>query len=162
MKLAFIQTGGTIDKDYPHQMKGYAFEMGDPAFKRIMEQAKHQHDVSYHEVFRKDSLDITEADRQRIKNYIAHLSENTIIITHGSDTLLETAKVLSEISAKTIILTASMLPEKFKNSDSHFNLGMAVGGAQILNSGVYIAIQGYLAKWDEFDRDMVSGQYFLR
>lgn len=162
MKIALIQTGGTIDKDYPHQLKGWAFEIGDPAYKRILAQANHQHELSFHEVLQKDSLEITGEDREKLKNYITRLSEKTIIITHGSDTLLETAKVLSEIPGKTILLTASMLPEKFKNSDAPFNLGMAFGGAQILKPGVYLAIHGFLAEWNQYERDLENGQYFLK
>jgi L-asparaginase/Glu-tRNA(Gln) amidotransferase subunit D len=96
-----------------------------------MEQTNYQYELSFHEVFKKDSLEITEEDREKLKNYITRLSEKTIIITHGSDTLLETSEVLSRIPNKTILLTAAMLPEKFKDSDAHFNLGMAFGGAQI-------------------------------
>ncbi len=162
MKIAFIQTGGTIDKDYPHAFKGWAFEMGSPAFMRILDQAQHQHDLSFHEVFKKDSLEISKEDRLQLKNYIAHLAEETIIITHGSDTLLETAKVLADIPKKTILLTAAMLPEKFKDSDAAFNLGMAVGGAQILEPGVYIAIHGFLAEWQKFVRNMETGKYSLK
>lgn len=162
MEIAFIQTGGTIDKDYPHQIKGWAFEIGDPAFKRIMQQSKHQHRLSFHEILRKDSLEITESDREKLKDYITQLSEKAIIVTHGSDTLIETARVLSYISNKTILLTASMIPEKFKDSDASFNLGMAVGGAQILKPGVYLAIHGFLADWKRFERDQENGQYFLK
>lgn len=162
MKIALIQTGGTIDKDYPHHIKGWAFEMGDPAFKRILANAQHQHEISFHEVFRKDSLEITEEDRLKLKNYITQLPENKIIITHGSDTLVETTKALSEIQNKTILITAAMLPERFKDSDAPFNLGMTIGGVQILKPGVYIAIQGFLAEWDQFERNMESGKYFLK
>ena len=94
-------------------------------------------------------------------NKCISLIENHIIITHGSDTLIETAEVLSSIQDKTIILTAAMLPEKFKDSDAAFNLGMAVAGVQSLQSGIYIAIHGYLASWDSFKRDMESGKYEL-
>jgi L-asparaginase len=126
-----------------------------------MEQTNYQYELSFHEVFKKDSLEITEEDREKLKNYITRLSEKTIIITHGSDTLLETSEVLSRIPNKTILLTAAMLPEKFKDSDAHFNLGMAFGGAQILKPGVYLAIHGYLANWNQFERDLGNGQYSL-
>lgn len=162
MEIAFIQTGGTIDKDYPHQIKGWAFEIGDPAFISILENAQHQHQISFHEVFKKDSLEISLEDRNMLKAYMTNLKEKTIIITHGSDTLLETASVLSVIKNKTIILTASMLPEKFKNSDAAFNLGMAVGGAQILEDGVYIAIHGLLESWEKIERDQLTGKYHLK
>jgi L-asparaginase len=83
------------------------------------------------------------------------------VITHGSDTLLKTAGVLSTIKDKTICLTASMLPEKFKDSDASFNLGMAVAAAQILKSGVYVAINGTLGSWDRFYRDQKTGLYYI-
>lgn len=162
MKIAFIQTGGTIDKDYPHAKNGWAFEIGSPAFIRILKQAQHQHDLSFYELFKKDSLEITHDDRLQLKNFISPLPEETIIITHGSDTLLETAKVLANIPQKTIILTAAMLPEKLKDSDAAFNLGMAVGGAQTLKSGVYIAIHGFLANYEDIERNMETGKYSLK
>jgi L-asparaginase len=126
-----------------------------------MEQTNYQYELSFHEVFKKDSLRITEEDRQKPKNYITRLSEKTIIITHGSDTLLETAKVLSRIPNTNILLTAAMLPEKFKDSNAHFNLCKAFGGAQILKPVVYLAIHGYLANWNQFERDLGNGQYSL-
>lgn len=162
MKIAFIQTGGTIDKDYPHSIKGWAFEIGNPAFMEILKNAQHQHEISFHEFCKKDSMELTLEDRSALKEKCITLQEKAIIITHGSDTLIETAKVLSTIVDKTIILTAAMLPEKFKDSDAAFNIGMAVAGAQSLEPGVYIAIHGYLAAWNSFERDMESGKYLLK
>lgn len=161
MKIAFIQTGGTIDKDYPHSIKGWAFEIGKPAFIEVLKNAQHQHETSFHEFCKKDSMELTNEDRVQLKIKCESLSENNIIVTHGSDTLIETAKVLSAIPNKTIILTAAMLPEKFKDSDAAFNIGMAVAGVQSLKTGVYIAIHGYLANWDSFQRNMESGKYEL-
>ena len=162
MKIAFIQMGGTIDKDYPHSMKGWAFEIGDPAFRSILENAQQQHEISFHEVCRKDSLELNSEDRSQLKILCQQLEEKVMIITHGSDTLLKTAAALNSIQDKTIILTASMLPEKFKNSDASFNLGMAVAGAQMLNAGIYVAIHGYLGLWNRFTRDMQTGRYSLK
>lgn len=159
MNIAFIQTGGTIDKDYPHSIKGWAFEIGKPAFIEILKNAQHQHEVSFHDFCKKDSMELTLEDRSALKDKCMALPENAIIITHGSDTLIKTAKVLNSIPNKTIILTAAMLPEKFKDSDAAFNIGMAVAGVQSLESGVYIAIHGYLAPWDSFERNMESGKY---
>lgn len=161
MKIAFIQTGGTIDKDYPHSIKGWAFEIGKPAFMEILKNAQHQHEISFHEFCKKDSMELTLDDRTGLKDKCIALKEKAIIITHGSDTLIETAEALSKIQNKTIILTAAMLPEKFKDSDAAFNLGMAIAGVQSLETGVYIAIHGYLASWDSFERDMESGKYEL-
>jgi len=162
MKIAFIQTGGTIDKDYPHSIKGWAFEIGSPAFKSILDNAQQRHEVSVYEVCRKDSLDINSEDRNQIRSLCQSLNEKAIIITHGSDTLLKTAAALNYLQNKTIILTGSMLPEKFKDSDAPFNLGMAVAGVQVLEPGIYIAIHGLLAPWNDFSRDMKTGKYHLK
>ncbi len=161
MKIALIQTGGTIDKDYPHSIKGWAFEIGKPAFINILKNAQHQHELSFHEFCKKDSMELTNDDRLELKTKCESLEENHIIITHGSDTLLETTKALSSIRNKTIILTAAMLPEKFKDSDASFNLGMSVAGVQVLEPGVYIAIHGYLASWEKLSRNMETGKYEL-
>lgn len=162
MKIAFIQTGGTIDKDYPHSIKGWAFEIGDPAFINILQNAQLNHELNFHEVCRKDSLELDSEDRSQIKQLCQELEERAIIITHGSDTLLKTAAALNDIQGKIIILTASMLPEKFKDSDASFNLGMAVAGVQSLNPGVYLAIHGFIAPWNQFTRDMENGKYGLK
>ncbi len=161
MKIAIIQTGGTIDKDYPKSIGGYAFEIGEPAAKRILARAKHSHEVVFYKLLKKDSLDITNTDRQRLADFCNELSEQSIIITHGSDTLLETASFLSDNTRKTIILTASMIPERFKDSDAEFNLGMAIAGTQLLESGVYVAIQGLIAPWQKLTRNHISGQFEL-
>jgi L-asparaginase len=161
MKIAFIQTGGTIDKDYPRLKGGWAFEFGEAAFRRILSNVQHTHETNFYEVFKKDSLEITSDDREDIKDFVSLLKENKVVITHGSDTLLKTAGVLSTIKDKTICLTASMLPEKFKDSDASFNLGMAVAAAQILKSGVYVAINGTLGSWDRFYRDQKTGLYYI-
>jgi L-asparaginase len=161
MKIAFIQTGGTIDKDYPHQKDGWAFEIGDPAFISILENSQQQHEISFHVACKKDSLELNEADRNQLKQICLDLEEKSIIITHGSDTLLESANFLKDIKGKTIILTASMLPEKFKNSDAPFNLGMAMAGVQFLSPGIYVAIHGFIAPYERFKRDQSSGKYIL-
>ncbi len=161
MKIAVIQTGGTIDKDYPKSMGGDAFEIGEPAAKRIFAGAKHSHEVVFYELLKKDSLDITNTDRQLLADFCNGLNEQSIIITLGSDTLLETASFLAERTRKTIILTASMIPERFKDSDADFNLGMAVAGIQLLDSGVYVAIQGLIAPWQKLTRNQISGQFEL-
>lgn len=113
MNIAFIQTGGTIDKDYPHHKDGWAFEIGDPAFSSILYHSQHQHQISFHMACKKDSLEINDEDRKQIRQLCMDVEEKAIIITHGSDTLLITADYLKNVPGKTIIITASMLPEKF-------------------------------------------------
>ena len=159
MKITFIQTGGTIDKDYPKTTKGYAFEISDPAVKRILEKLNPDFEYEIISVLKKDSLDITEQDRKKILETCKKIKGDKIIITHGTDTMLDTAKVLNEIRDKTIIITGSMRPERFSNSDAPINIGMAIGAVNVLNRGVYIAMHGKIISWDKCKRDMKTGQF---
>jgi L-asparaginase len=159
MKIAFIQTGGTIDKDYPKTTKGYAFEIAEPAVKRILEKLNPAFKYEIISVLKKDSLDITQKDRQKIREACKKTTSNKIIITHGTDTMLETAKVLSEIKNKTIIITGAMRPERFSNSDAPINIGMAIGAVNVLESGILIAMHGRIFSWDKCKRDMKTGQF---
>jgi len=158
MKIIFIQTGGTIDKDYPKTKKGYAFEISEPATKRILEKLNPNFEYEIISVLKKDSLDITESDRNKILEECKKLKENKIIITHGTDTMIETAKKLSLIKDKVIILTGSMRPERFSNSDAPINLGIAIGAISILNNGVYIAMHGKVIAWGKCGRNS-KGQF---
>ncbi len=158
MKITFIQTGGTIDKDYPKTKLGYAFEITAPAAHRILENANPSFKPEVITAFRKDSTEITLVDRRKLLKICKDTKNNKIIITHGTDTMLLSAKVLSVIKDKTIILTGAMRPEKFSNSDAPFNLGMAVGGVKVLPYGVYIAMHGQIIPWDLCWRN-ASGQF---
>lgn len=152
MHILFVQVGGTIDKDYPQgeTHHGYEFQIGEPAILSIMARAKCAHEWSHLPVLRKDSLDISDADRARVREMIDASGKEKIIVTHGTDTIHKTAEALSELQGKTIVLTGAMLPEKFRDSDADFNLGMAVGALQHLPPGVYIALYGQVLRWDEF------------
>lgn len=159
MKILFIQTGGSIDKDYPTKVKGYAFEFGDPAFKNILHKVDLNFKYETLTIFKKDSLDMNEKDRQKIYDYCAESKYEKIIITHGTDTMSETAKVLSGLKGKTIVLTGSFLPEKFYDSEADFNVGVAVGAINILNNGVYIAMNGRIYEWNKCKKDLSTGQF---
>jgi len=144
VKILFIQTGGTIDKAYPKSNLGYAFEIDDPASEKVLKRAQVNIDYKTFSLFRKDSTEITSEDRLKLKNFIKDTSYDRIVITHGSDTLIETAQFLENLSNKTIVLTAAFLPETFKDSDADFNLGMAVAAVQGLEEGVYITMNGQI------------------
>ncbi len=159
MKITFLQTGGTIDKDYPRKTKGYAFEIADPAVSRILQRANPNFKFEILSVLKKDSLEMTEDDREKILQACRQASADKIIITHGTDTMIETAKKLSAIDNKVIILTGALLPERFSNSDAPFNLGVAIGAANVLESGVYIAMNGRIYSWDKCGRDMDTGWF---
>lgn len=158
MKILFIQTGGTIDKDYENGRKAYLFEITDPAVLRIMKRANPNFKYEVVELAKKDSLDLTDADRKKIYNYCLKSKEERIVITHGTDTMDKTAKVLAKIPNKTIVFTGASRPERFTDSDADFNLGCAVASVQTLPHGVYVAMSGRVYTYDSFKK-AVDGQF---
>jgi len=159
MRIVFIQTGGTIDKDYPRKDRGYAFEIGEPAVERIMQKVHPNFDYKVVSILKKDSLDITDNDRQKIYKACLKADSKKILITHGTDTIIDTAKKLSTIKNKVIILTGAMKPEKFSDSDAAFNVGTAIGAINVLDKGVYIAMNGRIYPWNEVERNRENGQF---
>jgi L-asparaginase len=142
MKILIIQTGGTIDKDYPKKNKGYAFEIDEPAAARILENAEPGFQYEINSLLKKDSLDISDKDRASIKAICEQTAYEKIVITHGSDTLVETARFIGDIAGKTILLTGAYRPERFSNSDAAFNLGVAIGALNMLEEGTFVAMNG--------------------
>jgi L-asparaginase len=110
-------------------------------------------------VIQKDSLDLTDADRESILNACRDTSSDKIIITHGTDTMLETAKKVSEINDKTIVITGAIKPERFKESDAEFNLGCAIGAISELKPGVFIIMNGKVYLWEKCTRDEATGEF---
>ena len=114
MRITFIQTGGTIDKDYPRSSGGYAFEFGEPAADRLLRRLNPSFAYDIVTAFQKDSTEITDADRSRLVDCITAATSDKIIITHGTDTMFETAAFLPPHSqAKVILITGGMRPERF-------------------------------------------------
>ncbi len=140
MRLKIFTTGGTIDKIYFDKKSDY--QVGDPQAGGVLERANVVMDYEVQSVTRKDSLDLTEQDRQLIRQAVESASEDHLVITHGTDTMIQTAGVLQGIKGKTIVLTGSMYPAQFRDSDAVFNIGCAITAAQILQPGVYIAMNG--------------------
>jgi len=157
MEIAFIQCGGTIDKDYPKTRGGYGFEITNPACEKILERLNPTFTYQVIPLFQKDSLDLTEHDRDKLAEVCNTINENYIIVTHGTDTMIETAKHLSVIKTKTIILTGSMKPERFKDADADVNLGVAVGAISFVPKGIYIAMNGKVIPWEKAERHPESG-----
>ncbi len=161
MKITFIQTGGTIDKDYPHTTKGWAFEFGEPACKRILEKLKPSFEYEIITSCQKDSLEITDKDRENLAVLIQKQECDKIIITHGTDTMVETAKYLDDIiKDKLIVITGAMLPERFTNSEAPINLGGAIATANIKEKGVFISMHGVVKLFNEIKRNMETGKYY--
>lgn len=164
MKILFIQTGGSIDKDYPagKDNHGYSFKIEDPAYDRILGRANPSFEFETKTVLRKDSLDITDDNRKLILEVCENTDINKIVITHGTDTIIKTAELLSRVNGKTIVLTGAFSPELFKNSDADFNLGTAVGAVGVLPNGVYIAMNGEVLRWDDAVVDADTGRFVSR
>lgn len=150
--IRFIQAGGTIDKDYlaTDENHGYNFVIGESAFHAISRRAGIPYAVGFTCACRKDSLDMDDSDRYVIQQIALDAREDKIVILHGTDTIHVTARRLVDIVGKTIVLTGAMTPERFRESDADFNVGMAVGAVQTLPPGVYIVLYGEVKRWDEY------------
>ncbi|MEE8553137.1 MAG: asparaginase domain-containing protein [Desulfobacterales bacterium] len=140
MRLKIYTTGGTIDKVYFDKKSDY--QVGDPQAGGVLERANVVIEYEVESILRKDSLDLTEQDRKLIRQTVESSPEDHIVITHGTDTMIETAKTLQDVEGKTIVLTGSMYPARFRDSDAVLNIGCAITAAQILQPGVYIAMNG--------------------
>lgn len=138
--LLFVTCGGTIDKVYFDAKS--EFEVGSPQVAGLLEEANVGVPCRILLVLRKDSLEMTEADREAIRDAIAAQPERLVVVTHGTDTMIQTARALSGLEGRTIVLTGSMQPARFRVSDAEFNLGTAVAAVQLLPSGVYVAMNG--------------------
>jgi len=140
-KIKIFTTGGTIDKIYFDQKSEY--QIGDPQTDGVLERANVVIEYEVESILRKDSLDLTDEDRNKIQKRVISDTNDKIVITHGTDSMIETAKKLGEhLKGKTIVLTGSMYPAEFRNSDAIFNIGCAVASVQLLPPGVYIVMNG--------------------
>lgn len=157
-----MQAGGTIDKDYRRGANVYNFEIADPAAERILKRVDPLFTYRFIPLLRKDSMDMTEEDRQLILETCQKVPESHIVITHGTDTMTKTAETLQTITDKIIVLTGSAMPELFAGSDADFNVGMAVGALTILERGIYIAMSGRVLPWDQIHKDPETGQFVGR
>ena len=139
-KIKIFTTGGSIDKVYSTQSS--QFEVGAPQVRLILEEANLSLEYEIEALLAKDSLEITDADREMIAGRVREEACRYILITHGTDTVINTAVVLTDIPGKVIVLTGAMQPAAFKRSDAAFNLGFALAAVQMLPEGVYIAMNG--------------------
>ena len=138
--LEIFTTGGTIDKVYFDAKS--TFEVGDPQIEEVLREANLAIDYLVTSLMRKDSLELTDADRSMIRAAVEKTLSQQIVITHGTDTMINTAKNLGDIPGKTIVLTGAMQPARFRFTDAVFNIASAMMAAQTLPAGVYIAMNG--------------------
>lgn len=140
MKIKFFTTGGTIDKIYFDAKSEY--QVGSPQVIEMLEQAHVSFAFEVVPILRKDSLELTDDDRELIRKAIDVDTNERIVITHGTDTMTETAKRLQGITGKTIVLTGALEPAISKYTDATFNIGAAVAAVQCLPNGIYITMNG--------------------
>ena len=142
--LTIVATGGTIDKIYFDDKSAY--QIGAPQIGEILKQLGVAFEFETIALMRKDSLHMDDADRDLVRRTIAAQPHRHVLVTHGTDTMVETARALAGITDKVIVLTGALNPARFQGSDAVFNIGCAVGAIQALPDGVYIAMNGRV--WD--------------
>jgi L-asparaginase len=140
VKIKIFSVGGTIDKVYFDSLSEY--RVGSPSVREILDGLPIAFDYEIESLLRKDSLDMDDEDRQKVREAVQRESCQHILVTHGTDTMLETSKALAGLQGKCIILTGAMEPAHFKSSDAVFNIGVAVGALNALPEGVYLAMNG--------------------
>ena len=158
MAVRIIITGGTFDKEY-NELDGKLF-FKDTHLPEMLKLGRCKAPVEIRTLMLVDSLEMTDADRQIIVEQCRKCKEDRLVITHGTDTMEETAKVLGKAGLeKTIVLTGAMVPYKFGSSDGLFNLGSALAFAQTLSRGVYIAMNGRYFTWDNVKKNKKLGEF---
>ena len=140
MHVKIFTTGGTIDKVYFDEKSDY--QVGEPQISEILHDANVKCSYRIETLLRKDSLDMTDADRALIRSAVARDEAINVLITHGTDTIVETALVLRDVADKTIVLVGSLSPARFRKTDAQFNIGFAFAAAQLLPPGVYVVMHG--------------------
>ena len=157
MRLRVITTGGTIDKVYFDATSDY--EVGEPTVPHVFREAGVSLGYELEPLMRKDSLEITTEDRETIRAACERAPEAQILITHGTDTMAETAEFLIGIPEKTIVLTGALAPARFRVTDAVFNLGLALGAVQSMSEGVFLAMNGTVFPAGEVRKNREMGRF---
>jgi len=157
--IRILVTGGTFDKEY-NELTG-SLEFKDTHLPEMLRLGRCRIDVSIRTLMMIDSLDMTDADRALIVEQCRQAAESRLVVTHGTDTMVETAAALASAlppaSGKTIVLTGAMIPYAFGSSDGLFNLGSALSFAQALPAGVYLAMNGRYFEWNKVRKNTETG-----
>ncbi|MEE4277853.1 MAG: asparaginase domain-containing protein [Halieaceae bacterium] len=157
MNLHIITTGGTIDKIYFDAKSDY--QVGAPVIGELLASMGVNFPYTVESAMRKDSLDMDDSDRARIRELVIACSEPRVLITHGTDGMVSTGKALAGLSEKTIVLTGALQPAAFKSSDAIFNIGCAIGALQAAAPGVYIAMNGQLFDIDKVRKNLEANRF---
>ena len=158
--IRILVTGGTFDKEY-NELNGTLF-FKDTHVPEMLRLGRSRVDVTVQALMMMDSLDMSDADRDRIVEACAASEEARIVVTHGTDTMVDTARAIATsgdaaLAAKTVVLTGAMVPYAFGSSDGLFNLGSALSFVQVLPAGVYVAMNGRCFAWDAVRKDRAAG-----
>ena len=161
MKIRVFVTGGTFDKDYDEI--GGTLTFGDTHLPEMLRLGRCEVDVSVRTLMMVDSLAMTADDRAVIVRNCLTCKESRIVVTHGTDTMVETARALADagLTDRTIVLTGAMVPYAFGSSDGLFNLGSALSFVQVLPPGVYVAMNGRHFTWDRVRKNRTTGVFEL-
>jgi L-asparaginase len=158
MRIRILLTGGTIDKLYSVEEGELSFE--ESHVEEMLDRANVTADIVVEELMLKDSLDISENEREQILQACEACDEECVLITHGTDTMIETAELLGEAGIdKTIVLVGAMIPYTVRDSDAFFNLGFALSAVQLAPGGVYVAMNGELFDWDNVSKNYDEGRF---
>ena len=157
MNLTVFTSGGTFDKIYHDALS--EFKIGDPMVPILLQEAGVNFDYQLEVLLKKDSLELTDADRNLLHQRISHCPSSHILLTHGTDTMSETAEHLLDIKNKVIVLTGAMQPARMRSSDAAFNLGVAIGALQTLTAGVYIAMNGCIFEAGSVKKNHSAGRF---
>ena len=156
--IRIFVTGGTFDKTYDEIRGALSFE--DTHLQEMLTLGRSRVDVTVRTLMMVDSLDMTDADRELIVRNCVQSAESRIVITHGTDTMVETARAIAAgVAGKTVVLTGAMIPYAFGSSDGLFNLGSALSFAQVLPPGVYVAMNGQHFPWDQVRKNRTTGAF---
>ena len=158
MAIRIFITGGTFDKEY-NEITGQLY-FNDTHMHDLLEMGRSKVAVEIRTLMMIDSLEMTDEDRELIAYQCIQCDENKIVITHGTDTMSDTARLLAQkVKDKTVILTGAMIPIKFGSSDGLFNIGSAIAFAQTLAPGVYVAMNGRYFNWDNVRKNKQTGMF---
>jgi len=155
--ILIVTTGGTIDKVYFDAQSDY--EVGESVVTKFLSQARVAVPFVVASPLKKDSLELTEADRQRIRETIAGHPARRVVVTHGTDTMTQTAACLADLGDRVIVMTGALAPARFAETDAVFNVGMAFAAVQVLPPGVYIAMNGQVFRWDHVRKDRAQNAF---
>ncbi|KQM18892.1 asparaginase domain-containing protein [Novosphingobium sp. Leaf2] len=158
--ILIVTTGGTIDKQYFDALSEY--QIVESVIEKLLVTARVAHPFRVVELLRKDSLELTDADRELIAQTVTSAPESHVVITHGTDTMTDTAAALAGLTEKTIVLCGALAPARFAESDAAFNLGMAFACCQAAQPGVWITMSGSVFNGLQVRKDREAGKFVPR